>query len=211
MNIYIVYEINKNFNISDYTTLKNCLFGAVSLAKNADTDKYKYSGFGTGSDRHGFSSHPSGGNGTNLITFGVDMSSSTKIYNSKKDILILGKGPTQGSEHTMSAEKCIHLILQSIKKFSLRLRYNGANSYLFVNCTKIHKFKAKDSEIAVALLCLGNISKDSSVGHMKKTGLNGHAYCFSVDDAIAAADILDIYKYLMKKISRTEVFVITEF
>ena len=35
---------------------------------------------------------------------------------------------------------------------------------------------------------------------MKKTGLNGYAYDFNVDyDAIAADDILDIYKYLMKK------------
>ena len=33
------------------------------------------------------------------------MSSSTKIDNRKKDILILGKGPTQGLEHTLSAEK----------------------------------------------------------------------------------------------------------
>ena len=40
-----------------------------------------------------------------MIIFGVDMSSSTKIDNRKKDILILGKGPTQGLEHTLSAEK----------------------------------------------------------------------------------------------------------
>ena len=33
------------------------------------------------------------------------MSSSTQIDNRKKDILILGKGPTQGLEHTLSAEK----------------------------------------------------------------------------------------------------------
>ena len=33
------------------------------------------------------------------------MSSSSKIDNRKKDILILGKGPTQGLEHTLSAEK----------------------------------------------------------------------------------------------------------
>ena len=40
-----------------------------------------------------------------MIIFRVDMSSSTKIDNRKKDILILGKGPTQGLEHTLSAEK----------------------------------------------------------------------------------------------------------
>ena len=33
------------------------------------------------------------------------MSSSTKIDNRKKDILVLGKGPTQGLEHELSAEK----------------------------------------------------------------------------------------------------------
>ena len=40
------------------------------------------------------------------------MSSSTKIDNKKKDILILGKGPAQELEHTLSAEKYIRLILQ---------------------------------------------------------------------------------------------------
>ena len=84
VNIYIVYEISKSINISDYPTLENCLFGAVSLTKNADIDKYKYSGYGIGFDRHGFFSHPSGGTGRNVIIFGVDMSSSTKIDNRKK-------------------------------------------------------------------------------------------------------------------------------
>ena len=41
VNIYIVYEINKNYNISSYPTLGNCLFGAVSLTKHADIDQYK--------------------------------------------------------------------------------------------------------------------------------------------------------------------------
>ena len=34
---------------------------------------------------------------------------------------------------------------------------------------------------------------------MKKTELNGYVYDFSVDYDIAVDDILDIYKYLMKK------------
>ena len=41
--------------------------------------------------------------GRNIIIFGVDMSSSTKIDNRKKYILILGKGPAQGLEHTLRA------------------------------------------------------------------------------------------------------------
>ena len=39
------------------------------------------------------------------------MSSSARIDNKKKVILVLGKGPTQGLEHTLTAEKCIRLIL----------------------------------------------------------------------------------------------------
>ena len=46
---------------------------------------------------------------------------------------------------------------------------------------------------------LGNISRDFSVENMKKTGLKGYVYDFSVDyNAIAVSDILDIHKYLMK-------------
>ena len=134
VNIYIVYEISNNFNISSYPTLEHCLFGAISLTKNNDIDKYKYSGYGIGFDEKG------------------------------------------------------------------SLHYNVANSYLFVNGTEIIKFKAKDSEIVATPLCLGNISKDFSEDNMKKMGLYGCGYDFSVDyDAIAVHDILDIHKYLMKK------------
>ena len=85
------------------------------------------------------------------------MSSLMKIDNRKKDILILGKGPTEGLEK-MSAEK-MYLINFTVPGmiFCLRLHYNGANSYLFVNGTEIIKFKAKDSEIVATPLCLGNI------------------------------------------------------
>ena len=86
------------------------------------------------------------------------------------------------------------------KKFCLILHYNGANSYLFGIGTEIHKFKAKDSEIAASPLCLGNISKDWSTDNIKKTGFNGYVYDFSVDyDATDFADIKDIHKYFMKK------------
>ena len=105
VHIYIVYEISKSFNISDYPTLENCLFGAVTLTKNVDVDKCKYTGYKIGFDRHGSFSFPGTRLGRNVIIFWVDMSSSTKIDNRKKDILILGKGPTQGLEHTPRAEK----------------------------------------------------------------------------------------------------------
>ena len=76
VNIYIVYEISKRINISNYLTLENCLFGAVTLTKNADIDRYKYSGYGIGFDRHGSFSFPGTGLDRNVIIFGVDMSSS---------------------------------------------------------------------------------------------------------------------------------------
>ena len=91
------------------------------------------------------------------------MSSSTHIHNKNKDILVLGKGPTQGLEHTLTTEKMYPInFTVTKKKFCLSLHYNGENSYLFVNSIKIVKFKAKDSEIVESLICLGNISKDWS-------------------------------------------------
>ena len=50
-------------------------------------------------------SFPRGGFGQNVLIFGADMSSSAHIDNKKKDILVLGKGPTQELEHTLTAEK----------------------------------------------------------------------------------------------------------
>ena len=54
LNIYIVYETSKNHNISSLPTPENCLFGAVTLTKNDDIDKYKYFGFAIGFDIKGF-------------------------------------------------------------------------------------------------------------------------------------------------------------
>ena len=41
-------------------TLKNCLFSAVTLTKNADIDRYGYSGYGVGFDRRSSFSFPRG-------------------------------------------------------------------------------------------------------------------------------------------------------
>ena len=72
----------------------------------------------------------------------------------KKYILVLGKGPTQGLKHTLTAEKMYSVnFTVTKKKFCSSLHYNGANSYLFVSGTEIYKFKAKDSEIAASSLC----------------------------------------------------------
>ena len=75
------------------------------MTKNGDIDKYKYFGCGIGFDRKGSFSFLVTGLGKNIIIFGVDMSSSTKIDNRNKDILIIRKGSAQGLVHTLSAEK----------------------------------------------------------------------------------------------------------
>ena len=51
LNIYIVSELDASSSHNNDATLKNCLFGAVTLTKNADVDKYGYFGYGTGFDR----------------------------------------------------------------------------------------------------------------------------------------------------------------
>ena len=160
VNIYIVYELGASSSNSDDPTLKNCLFGAVSLTKNADIDKNGYSGYGIGLDRKSSFSFPAGGFGKNVIMFGVDMSSSAHVDNKKKDILILGKGPTQESEHTLTAENMYSInFTVARKKICLTWYYNGANSFLFVNGDQIYKFKVKYSEIVATALFLGRFQK----------------------------------------------------
>ena len=87
VNIYMVYRLI--YRIADSSiTLQNCLFGAVKLTKSLDIDKYKYSGYGIGFDSSGTFSHPSGGDGRNVIIFGADMSSSVHANNKTRIILV---------------------------------------------------------------------------------------------------------------------------
>ena len=182
-------------------TLENSLFDAVRLTKKADIDKHQYTGYGIGFDTKSSFSFPGGGFGKNFIILRASISFSILVDNKKK--LNLGKGPSQGLEHTLIAEK-MYLINFTVtkNKFCLSLHYNVSNSYLFVNGREIHRFNAKNSEIVATPLCLGNISKDWSVGNMKKTEFNGYVYDFSVDhDVIAVDEILDIHSFLMKKMT----------
>ena len=79
VNIYIVYEKNINFEIDSYSTLENCLFGAVKLTKHRDIDKCKYSRYGIGFDRKGFFSIGDEIR-KNVIIFGVDIRTRKKIF-----------------------------------------------------------------------------------------------------------------------------------
>ena len=69
VNIYIVNELGASSSQSSDPTIKNCLFGAVTLTKNADIGKYKYSGYGIGFDRRSSFSFPGGGFGQNVLIF----------------------------------------------------------------------------------------------------------------------------------------------
>ena len=86
VNIYIVYELAGSSSHSDDPMLKNCLFGAVALTKNADIDKYGYSGYGICFDRKSSFSFAGGGFGQNVLIFGADMNSSAHIDNKKRHI-----------------------------------------------------------------------------------------------------------------------------
>ena len=201
INIYIVYQLYGSVTNSS-ATLENCLFGAVSLTKNDDIDKYKYSRYGIGFDSKGTFSHSSGGVGKNAMIFEADMSNSVYANNKTRSILVLGEGFTQGIDNTtFYAEKMYSInFSESSKKICLCLHYNGTDSYLFVNGREMFRFKAKDSEIVETPICLGNISKDFSKNNMSLTGLRVYVYDFNVDfRALAADKILDIHKYLMEK------------
>ena len=84
VNIHIVYKITASSSNSDDPTVRNSLFGAVRLTKNANIDNYKYSGYEIGFDRRGSFSLLGDGFGSNVIVFGVDMSSSTHVDNKKR-------------------------------------------------------------------------------------------------------------------------------
>ena len=77
-------------------------------------------------------------------------------------MLVLNKSPIkEEAEYSINFSR-------SRKIFCLSLHYNGGNSFLFVNATKIYQFKAKNSQIKPYPLYLGNFSKDIAFNNVKK-------------------------------------------
>ena len=106
VNIYIAYEISKNYNISSNPKPEKYLFGADSLTKHVDIDQYKYSGYGIGFERKEEFSFGSNKFSGNVIIFGADMSSSVHANNRTKIILVLAKDFIQRLDNTtIYAEK----------------------------------------------------------------------------------------------------------
>ena len=101
------------------------------------------------------------------------MNSSVDIDNKKKDILILGQGPTQGLDNTtLTAEAEYAITLkQSGKRFVLSLHDNGSNSFLFFDASKVYHSKAKSSEIRDCALYLGNTSNNFTINNTTEIGL----------------------------------------
>ena len=91
---------------------------------------------------------------------------------------------------------------QSNRRFVLSQHYNGSDSFLFLVAAKTYQFKAKDSEIKSYPRCLSNIAKYCAIDSLKKkTGLKVSVNPFSVDyKSINTNEIIDIHKYLMKKL-----------
>ena len=99
-------------------------------------------------------------------------------------------------------KRSLNLIsVKLIAKFYLSLRYNGINSYLFVNGKEIFKFSSDNKNVNFSTqFCLGSISSGFSTLESREVSLSGNVYNFSVDyNAINKSSILNIHKYLMIK------------
>ena len=202
INIYIVYQIEPIFRVSDYT-VQNALFGGAKITKNTtDTSKHKYEGYGICSDEGGTFSKEGINNGRNVLIFGVHENSLVHANNKANNIYVMDDLFVQGiNDTTLYAEKIYSRNFTAVdKKFVLSLHYNGDDSYLFVNGKQELKFKAKDDQIVKEILCLGNISDDWTTANAKKTGFWGEIYDFAVDyTSTNIGDIYNIHRYLMKK------------
>ena len=135
VNVYIVYDLDAwPRNHTNNFEFKNCLFGATSIVKNSDKEKYVYSGYGITFD---IADSWSFDNDTaeNVIIFGADNSSSSHADNRKNKFLVLGEGPTFGTNGNFgSPEKKFSINFSKANtKFYLSLHYNDDNSYLLVN------------------------------------------------------------------------------
>ena len=100
VNVYIVYEPGASGSNNNNPTLKNCLFGTVTLTEDADIDEDGYSGYGIGFDKRSSFSFPGGGFGQNELIFGVYMTFSAYIDNKKKDISSRKRTNTRSRTYT---------------------------------------------------------------------------------------------------------------
>ena len=111
------------------------------------------------------------------------MSFNIHATNRANHIYVMGDGFVQGiHDITTYAEKNFYRnFTDPGKKFVLSLRYNGDDSYLFVNGRQELKFKSKTDKLVKEKLCIGNLSDQWTTSESEKTGLYGNIYDFLVD------------------------------
>ena len=204
INIYCVYQIEPISSSRDDTfTVRNALFGAMQITKNADTSKYKYKVYGICFDEGGLFSIENINDGRDVIIFGVHENSVIHSNNKANNIFIMGDGFAQGiNDTTLYAEKMYSRnFTQPSTKFVLSLHYNGDDSYLLVNGKQESKFKAKTESLVKEKLCIGNLSDQWTTSEPAKTGLYGNIYDIVVDyeAIIGVKAIYDMHRYLMIK------------
>ena len=204
INIYVVYKLDPINSTRDTTfTIKNALFGAMEITKNADNSKYKYKGYGICFDEGGSFSIGNINNRRNVLIFGVDESYVIHSNNKANNIYVMGDGIVLGiNDTTLYAEKIYSQnFTQPCKKSVLSLHYISDDSYLFVNGKQELKFKCKTESLVKEKLCIGNLSDKWTTSESEKTGLYGSIYDFVVDykPIVGIDPIHDIHRYLMTK------------
>ena len=200
VNVYIVYDLDTwPRNPTDNFKFKNCLFGATSIVKNSDKEKFVCNGYRITFDSAGWWSFDNN-TARNVIIFGVDNSPWSHSDN-RKNNLILGEGPTFGINESFGwPEKKFGINFNKANiKFCLSLQYNADNSYLFINGKEMFKADNKNANFPT-LFCLPSISNGFSATQCRQVSLNGSVHDFSADyNYIHKPDILNIHKYLLNQ------------
>ena len=212
VNIYIVCKLDPLASTRDTTfTIQNALCGAMQITKDAtDNSKNSYKGYGICFDEGSEFGHTitEGGrahttDARNVLIFGADMSFSIQRTNRANHIYVTGDGLTQGiHDTTLYVEKKYFRNFTDFgKKFMLSLRYNGEDSYLFVNGRQELKFKCKTDQLVKEKLCIGNLSDQWTTSESEKNGAYGKIYDFVVDyeQILGVKPIYDMHRYLITK------------
>ena len=197
VNVYIAYDLDTW--LRDPTSnfkFKDCFFGATSVAKNIDKEKFMYSG-----DSWSFDIAKND-IAKNVIIFGVENISSSRADKCKNNFLVQVK--IQLSELMKDLvhqrEGLVLILIKKTQKFAW-VYINADNGYLFVNGKEIFKFKADNKNVNfLTQFCLWSIPNGFSDIESIEASLNGDVYDFSVNyNFIDKSDILNIHKYLMNK------------
>ena len=116
--LFIVYAVDRwPWDLNIDFTLKDSLFGAIKLTKNADREKYKYSDYGIGFDSRSEFSLSDGSMGEMLLFLELIWEHLCILIIRIKDILILGRVPAEGLDDITSSVKLnIQLIFQNHKE-----------------------------------------------------------------------------------------------